>query len=270
LIPARPVPRRAHLPFASIAGLACAGSLVASASGARAQVNVEVLRKRIKARGVSFVLEGTFDGHTGNTSGLTADGLVGGGFASGRHLAFAFASADYSKLNGTLGVDKSFAHARYDVEMVRWASWEAFVQAQSDSFQLLGVRNLFGTGPRFALYEDRFTGIYAGLAYMLERDAYDLAVGSPLTRTPVYSRWSSYLTLHATLRDGIDVVTTTYVQPRVEDPGDVRIESESGFVFKVTKVFSTGITLTAHYDSNPVPGVLRTDTELKNVLMLAL
>ena len=33
---------------------------------------------------------------------------------------------------------------------------------------------------------------------------------------------------------------------------------------------STSITLTAHYNSNPPPGVLPTDTELKNVLTLAL
>ena len=265
--------RRARPPRAAIAAtaaIAAASALVLASADARAQVNVEVLRKRIKAKGASFILEGTFDGHTGNTSGLTADGLIGGGFATGPHLAFAFASADYSKLNGALGVDKSFAHARYDVEILPWAWWEAFVQAQSDYFQLLGIRNLFGTGPRFGLFEDRNAGLHVGVAYMLERDAYDLAVGTPLTRTPFYSRWSSYLTLHATLNDGIDVVTTTYVQPRVLDPGDVRVESESGFVFKVTKVFSTGITLTAHYDSNPIPGVLRTDTELKNVLMLAL
>lgn len=105
---------------------------------------------------------------------------------------------------------------------------------------------------------------------MLERDAYDLAPGATEQRTPVYSRFSSYLSAHATLSDGIDAVTTTYFQPRVEDPGDIRIESESAFVFKVTKLFSTGITFVAHYDSNPAPGVLRTDTELKNVLTLAL
>jgi hypothetical protein len=59
-------------------------------------------------------------------------------------------------------------------------------------------------------------------------------------------------------------------QPRVELLSDIRVESESGFVFKLTKVLATSITLTAHYDSNPLPGVLRTDTELENTLTLAL
>jgi hypothetical protein len=258
-------PRRL-LPGSALVGTA----LLLVSSDTAAQVNTEVLRKRIKQKGISFVLEGTFDGHTGNTSGLTADGLIGGGVASGRHLAFAFASADYSKLNGTLGIDKSFAHARYNFEIGPSLRWELFVQAQSDSLQLLEARNLVGTGPRFTLFEDKHIGIFLGVAYVLERDVYDLAPGAPEQSTPTYSRFSGYLAAHATLSDGIDAVTTTYLQPRVEDPGDVRIESESGFVFKVTKIFSTGITLTGHYDSNPVPGVLRTDTELKNVLTLAL
>ncbi len=94
-------------------------SLIASGL-ARAQVNTEPLRDKIHENGLSGVLQGTLDGHTGNTQGVTADGLVGGGIALGRHLAFAFASADYARLNGTLGVDKSFAHVRYVYEIERW------------------------------------------------------------------------------------------------------------------------------------------------------
>jgi hypothetical protein len=253
-----------------IVGLSLALAAFLGAARASAQVNTEPMRKRIKLRGASFILEGTFDGHTGNTQGLTADGLIGGGVAVGPHLAFAFASVDYSKLNGTLGVDKAFAHVRYNYELSRAVWWEVFVQAQSDYFQLLKIRNLAGTGPRIALYQDKQLGIFAGAAYMIERDVYDLTAGAPVLQTLTYSRLNVYLSAHATLSDGIDAVTTTYVQPRTLDPGDVRIQSESGFVFKVTKAFSTAISFTAHYDSNPPPGVLPTDTELKNVLTLSL
>ncbi len=119
-------------------------------SDAHAQVNTEPFRKRIKATGYSFFLQGTFDGHTGNTRGVTADGLVGAGVAGGRHLAFVFASLDYSKLNDVLGVDKSFSHARYVYELTRAVSWEVFAQAQSDAFQLIKIRDLsWEPGPRF-------------------------------------------------------------------------------------------------------------------------
>jgi hypothetical protein len=250
----------------TLVGLA---TLCATAS-AQAQVNTEPLRKRIHLQGWSFILQGTFDAHTGNTQGTTADGLIGAGFSSGRHLTYGFASVDYSKLNGTLGVDKSFAHGRYDFELVRWAWWEFFAQAQSDHFQRINIRSLFGAGPRVALYEDKQLGLFLGVAYMFERDAYNLAPTDPGQRVQLASRISSYFAARATLGDGIEAVTTTFVQPRIDDPRDVRILSENGFVFKMGKWLSTTISFTAHYDSQVPAGVLPTDTELKDALTLTL
>lgn len=235
---------------------------------ALAQVNTESMRKRIHEKGFSLVVEGTFDGHTGNTQGLTADGLFGIGYARGRHRGFAFASADYSRLNGTVGIDKSFAHLRYDYAIAGWSWLEAFAQAQSDLFQRIKIRNLFGAGPRFALYEDRRVGLFVGVAYMFEADVIDAAPGEVGDHRLTAHRTSSYLSAWATLGDGVEAVTTTYVQPRIDDPGDVRVLSESGFVFKMSKTFSTRLTFTAHYDSNPPSGVLPTDTELKDALTL--
>lgn len=237
---------------------------------ASAQVDTEILRDRIHEKGTSLVLQGTFDGHTGNTSGLTADGLLGGGFATGRHLTFAFASADYSKLNGALGVDKSFAHARYDYEILPWLWWEAFAQAQSDYFQRIEIRQLLGTGPRFGLYRDTQLEVFLGVAYMFEHDVTSSAPGQVGEWQPVAERVSTYLTAHAKLQDGVDVVVTTYAQPRIDAPSDVRVLTDCGFVFKVGSKLSTSITFTGHYDSRPPPGVLPADTELKNAIALTL
>jgi hypothetical protein len=243
---------------------------LALSTPAGAQVNTEPFRKRIKSKGYSFFLQGTFDGHTGNTRGATADGLVGTGFSGGRHLAFAFASIDYSKLNEVVGVDKSFAHVRYDYEVTRALSWEAFVQAQSDVFQLIKIRDLIGTGPRFTLYDDGRFSLYLGVGAMWEHDVYEVALGGPDARLQSATRANLYLAAHATLTNGIDVVTTTYAQPRSTDPSDIRVLSESGFVFKISTWLSTAISFVGHYDSNPPPGVLPTDTELKNAITLTL
>jgi hypothetical protein len=249
-----------------IAVFALAALVVAPPAGA--QVNTEPFRKRIKAKGYSFFLEGTFDGHTGNTRGATADGLVGAGFAGGRSLAFAFASIDYSKLNDVVGVDKTFAHARYDYAIVRAVSWEAFAQAQSDVFQLIKIRDLVGTGPRVALYDDGRFSLFLGVGMMWEHDVYEVALGGPEARLQNTTRSNVYLAAHAQLTDGIDVVTTTYVQPRTTEPSDVRVLSESGFIFKISSWLSTSLSFVGHYDRNPPPGVLRTDTELKNAITL--
>lgn len=253
----------------SLAGLVSA-FLLTRATDASAQVNTEILRARVHDQGTSLVLQGTLDGHTGNTSGLTADGLLGAGFASGRHLTFAFASADYSKLNDTLGVDKSFAHARYDYEALPWLWWEAFAQAQSDHFQRIEIRQLVGTGPRFGLYRDEQLGVFLGVAYMFEHDVTATAPGQTGEWKPVAERLSTYLSAHAKLTDGVDAVVTTYVQPRIDAPSDVRVLTDCGFVFKVGSKLSTSVTFTGHYDSRPPPGVFPADTELKNAIALTL
>jgi Protein of unknown function, DUF481 len=237
---------------------------------ANAQVNTEIFRARVHEEGTSFVLQGAFDGHTGNTSGLTADGLVGAGVGSGRHLAFVFGSADYSRLNGTLGVDKSLAHARYDYEILPWLWWELFAQAQSDYFQRIEIRQLLGIGPRFGLYRDAQLGVFLGVAYMFEHDVTTSGPGQTGEWQPVTERLSTYVTAHAKLSDGVEAVVTTYVQPRIDAPSDVRVLTECGFVFKVGSKLSTGVTFTGHYDSRPPPGVLPSDTELKNAIALTL
>jgi hypothetical protein len=243
---------------------------LAADRGARAQVNTEPMRQRIKKHGASLVVQWTLGGRTGNTQAVTADGLVGGGMASGRHLAYAFASVDYSKLSKTVGVDKSLAHARYNYEIAAFAHWEVFAQAQSDLFQRIEFRSLVGTGPRFALYDDPTFRLAVGLAYMFERDVINVKPGAPDAHLQFADRVSSYLTAHATLSDGIDAVTTTYAQPKIDDPRDIRILNESGFIFKVGKALSTSIAFTAHYDSRPPTGVLPIDSELKNIISLQL
>jgi hypothetical protein len=236
------------------------------ARGASAQVNTEPLRDRIHEKGMSWLLQGVLDGHTGNTRGMTADGLVGGGFATGRHLVFAFASADYSKLNETLGVDKSFAHIRYDYELTSFCWWEFFLQAQSDASQRITIRDLAGTGPRFALYRDSEFKMYLGIAYMFENDVTTPAVGLPGEWQPVTHRASVYLTEHTKLPDNVVTVATIYVQPDILEPSNVRVSVDAGFIFSISKSLSTNVTFSGHYDSRPPSGVLSTDTELKNAI----
>jgi hypothetical protein len=237
---------------------------------ARAQVNLEPMRQRIKMTGASLVVQWSFCGRTGNTRGATASGLVGGGVASERHLFFAFGTFDYSRLNEALGVDKSFAHARYSYELAEAARWEVFAQAQSDYFKRIELRSATGTGPRFDLYDDSSFRLVLGIAYMFERDAIRVEPGKPDAALQFAHRGSSYLTAHATLSDGIEAVMTTYAQPRIDDARDIRILNESGFVFKVGKWVSASISFSAHYDSRPATGVRPTDTELRNTIGLTL
>ena len=267
---------------------------------AQAQVNTENLRKRIKTVGYSVIVEGTLTGDVGNTQGISVGGGLGGGWARDPHLLFAYARFDYTKYGGVTSVDKSFAHLRYNYELRPWLWGEAFAQVESDEFQRLTLRNLVGAGPRVRLAHlavyDRPQAeaalpeaarptpaaqkaasaapagtfdVYLGTAYMLERDAIVPVVGAtgPENRSiQVWHRWSSYLALQWQIDPRAILATTMYVQPALTDFGNVRLLSETLMTFKVTKVFSTGVSGVLRYDSDPPTGVLPTDAEIKNTL----
>jgi putative salt-induced outer membrane protein YdiY len=243
---------------------------------ASAQVNTETLRKRIRAVGYSLILEGSLTGDTGNTEGIAVGAGAGGGWARDPHLLFAYARFDYTKYNGATSVDKSFAHARYNYELERWLWGELFAQAQSDAFQRLDLRTLFGVGPRFRVLPDvapKSFDVFVGTAYMFERDAITAvpgATGPQNQRIQIWHRWSNYLTLQWEIDPRAIIATTMYVQPAFNDFGDVRLLSETLLTFKVTKMFAAGIAASVRYDSEPPTAVLPTDTEIKNTLTLTL
>jgi Protein of unknown function, DUF481 len=263
---------------------------ICTAHAARAQVNTENLRKRIKTIGYSVLVDGSVSVATGNTQGIAAGGGLGGGWARYPHLLFAYARADYTRYGEVTSVDKTFAHARYNCEIEPWVWGEIFAQAQSDAFQRLALRNLLGAGPRFrvahtllgqgvpVLQEGAWTApdnfdVFVGTAYMLERDAITAAAGATSSQDraiQIWHRWSNYLTLQWEMDERVIVATTLYVQPAFDDFGNVRLLSETLFTFKVTKVLSASIGGSVRYDSEPPTGVLRTDTEVKNTLTLSL
>ena len=272
--------------------------LVVAPTSAGAQVNTENLRKRIKTVGYSVIVEGSLTGDVGNSEGISVGGGLGGGWAEGPHLAFAYARFDYTKYAGVTSVDKSFAHARYNYEFEPWLWGEVFAQAESDKFQRLTLRSLVGVGPRVrvahvAVYdgpneEARLPAaanpsaaaqkaathaptetfdVYFGTAYMLERDVIVPVVGATgeeNRRVQVEHRWSNYLTLQWQIDPRAIVATTMYVQPVLTDFSNVRLLSETLMTFKITKVFTTGISGVVRYDSDPPTGVLTTDAEIKN------
>jgi hypothetical protein len=241
---------------------------------AGAQVNTETLRKRIKKVGYSFILEGSVTADTGNTEGIAVGGGLGGGWARDPHLVFAYGRLDYTKYGGVESVNKTFAHVRYNYELAPWLWGELFAQAQSDAFQRLDLRNLFGAGARFRVLHDlvpKDFDVFVGTGYMLERDAITAVVGSTGARNQslqIWHRWSNYATATWEIDPRAVLSTTIYVQPAFTDFGDVRLLSETLFTFKVTKIFGAGIACTVRYDSEPPTGVLPTDTEVKNTLLV--
>ena len=233
---------------------------------AAAQVNVEPMRAKLKDNGLGGSVDARFAGRTGNSEGIAAGGeaLLGG--KSEPHFGFISANGDYSRLDRTTQLSRYFAHARYNYTLATRWWWELFGQVEHDRFRRLTFRKLAGTGPRFAALNNETFSLYLGTAYMLEAETLDVQAGSGDDDSTLAHRSSNYVSLLAQPDERVTLVSTTYFQPRFDEPSDYRFLSVSSAQFAITKVLSAAITFTLRFDSDPPAGVKRTDAELNNSL----
>ena len=118
---------------------------------ARAQVNVETLRKDLREAPAVASLEGSFTGRTGNVEAVVAGAAATGAARFGLSRLYLSTSADYTRFAHVTRVSKSFLHLRYNYALRSWLFAEVFAQQQHDKFQRLLFRELAGTGPRFLI-----------------------------------------------------------------------------------------------------------------------
>jgi putative salt-induced outer membrane protein YdiY len=235
---------------------------------AGAQVNVEPLRRSLETKPVSALLSGSFNATSGNSQGATANtsGQVAG--ASGKHFAFATARADYARYNGTTNIARSFFHVRYNYQLGERFWGEAFGQLQSDQFQRLIARNLWGIGPRIAIYRDDEFSIFFGTAYMFEYNRIRPAPGSTDPKVSTAHRSSNYIAISYQVTPSIVAGTTAYIQPTFVDLTNARMLVEASATFKITTHLASSLSYIVRYDSRAPDNVKPTDTELRNSIAL--
>ena len=77
-------------------------------------------------------------------------------------------------------------------------------------------------------------------------------------------RLSSYLQLDFDISERIQFLTTTYLQPNMEQFSDFKLSTESQLNFQIAKNFSFTNTVEAIYDSYPVTGLKELFCSFKN------
>jgi hypothetical protein len=179
-------------------------------------------------------------------------------------LGLALARGEYGTSRGLTLAKKSFEHVRTRVELdCRWR-WEAFAQHEYDQFRRLSLRALAGTGPAFEILGEKSAAVLVGAAYIYEYEQLDTrpgALDAGVRRTA--HRSSIYVTGHEDLPTGVAIVETAYVQPRLDDPGDVRVLGELSVVSKLSSSVALKNSLTVAYNRRPPDGIKRYDTQLE-------
>jgi hypothetical protein len=255
--------------------VALALTLVALAGlGRRADaqiVNVQGLLAKPPAQdGITGQAELKLDWRTGNNPFFDIGGSASVLLRRGRLLALALARGEYGNAGeGVAIARKSFEHlrARYTIDC-RWR-WEAFLQHEYDQFRRLSVRAIAGTGPALQLINEDRVALLAGVAYMFEAEQLDERPDTTdAGERTLAHRASVYVTGTEKLGAGVSIAQTVYVQPRLDDPGDVRVLGELSLTTQLSKRIALTDGFVVAYDRTPPEGIRRYDTQLKLGLLV--
>ncbi|WP_420454059.1 DUF481 domain-containing protein [Rubrivirga sp.] len=238
--------------------------LVLLAASASAQVNTERMRRQLADDGLFVTVDAAASLATGNTDFLQI-GL--GGWMDlrfGENTAFLIGRLDLAQSDERAFVDQSFAHVRHNRTLAPRVVAESFVQVQRNRQERLDTRALLGAGLRVEVVQRDSLGLAVGVTPMFEREVLDEALGG--TQDAV-GRVSSYVAGRVTLASGTALTATTYVQPRVSAPGDLRVLSQLSLDVGLTRFLKLRIRADLRYDSRPPPEVETTDLRIENGLV---
>lgn len=234
------------------AAILLAGILLAHP--ADAQVNTERMRK-LEVDGIGGAVGGSLAIQSGNTELIEVGADARLDVLHAPHYAFIVSEVRYGESDGSRFRDAAFAHLRYNYRFGDVLVAEAFTQLERDSFALLNLRTLVGTGLRLRLLNTEPARLFLGITPMFERERLDAErVGAHPARTNAL-RISQYLNARLRLSDRTFLVSTTYVQPWVAVPADVRLLNETRLGVGITEALMLRITLNTRYDSRP-PGAV--------------
>jgi hypothetical protein len=167
-----------------------------------------------------------------------------------------------SKYDGTYHktVNKSYLHTRHILGYSKKVSWEYFGQIESNEFQKLAFRGLFGIGMRFRPFEKK---IYFGISPMFVRESYlDTGIASENS-----VKGNFYVNMVCPISDKLDISYIAYLQPKLDMPKDFELKQTFELENQLTTHFSLIIRFSYDYDANPIDDTVSTyDFEQRTIL----
>lgn len=172
-------------------------------------------------------------------------------YKSAKSLYLVLGNYGFLKGAGEKLIDDAFFHLRYNYKLNSVIRWEVFTQLQKNNITGIKSRYLLGMGPRFKILSKSLIKLYAATLLMYEKEKEtNLAI-------PVHNdlRSSSYISFTLSPNKQVEIISTTFFQPRFSNWKDYRILNQASLRVKAGK--KTGIRINWNYlnDSYPVPGV---------------
>ena len=171
-------------------------------------------------------------------------------YKSKKSLYLLLGSYGFLKAAGTNLIDNSFFHFRYNYKLNAIVRWEAFTQVQKNVITGISSRFLIGTGPRFKIFSTKLIRLYAASLLMYEREAETV---NDVIQNNVRS--SSYISFTITPNKQVEIISTSFFQPLINNWNDYRILNQVSLRVKAAKKIGLKVKWNYLNDSRPVAGV---------------
>lgn len=235
-------------------------------TGVSAQINTEKYRQDAESTGFSGHIDFSAQVITGNTDYkfYTLSGRLNQNW--GHSYTFLVVDGGMGRNKGQRIMDQALAHLRHVITLNRILQHESFVQKDFNKKRHLTDRIVMGNGFRVRILTKGEFKMRAAIAYMFEREWYNISVNDTHQRQMDAHRISSYLTLEYELEKNLSFIAVTYFQPEILGPKDNRVLSENALIVHLGKHLDLQNTLNLRFDSRPPSGVKKTDMTLKTGL----
>ncbi len=172
-------------------------------------------------------------------------------YKSKKSLFLFLGSYGFLKGDGKKLIDNTFFHFRYNYKITSILRWEVFTQLQQNVIANIRSRYLLGTGPRFKILSTNLIRLYAATLIMYEREKEKNVNGTLHTDF----RSSSYISFTITPNKMLEIISTTFFQPLLNNWNDYRILNQASLRVKAGKKLSLRINWNYLNDSYPVAGI---------------
>ncbi len=245
---------------------------------------MEKLRRLDDGKDLSGALEFDLSVRTGNVE--TLDVGVGGrvDHVGDTATTLFVRDGDLGWQGGRRYSNQGLAHLRQVYRRQFRVQPEFFVQSDYDKSRnltfrgLLGAgfrtglfstfRGLLGAGFRTGLFSNSAAQFWWGSAYMFEHERFELGAEDDHPERTSVHRWSNYLSSRVRVEKTTAMAWTIYVQPRVDEPGDLRVLSEGDVELKLRRSLVLVTTARMRYDSRAPAKTKSLDTALKSGIAL--
>lgn len=171
-------------------------------------------------------------------------------YKSKKSLYLILGSYGFLKGAGTNLIDNTFLHLRYNYKLNSILRWEAFTQVQKNVITGMSSRFLIGTGPRFKILSNKLIRLYAASLLMYERE--DQTVTDIIQNN---ARSSSYVSFTITPNKQVEIISTSFFQPLLNNWNDYRLLNQVTIRVKAAKKLGLKVEWNYLNDSRPVAGV---------------